>query len=151
MGGELVELELPARPGVLSLARLVVAAVVSTEPAFDDERIDDLRLAVSEACTNAIEAQLRQGAGMHERITVRCSVDEGRAEVEVRDTGAGFDPGSIAPHPPVNDPVRLDFERGLGIPLIRLLSDKVEFRSTPAGTTVTMTFDARPFLSDGLM
>jgi serine/threonine-protein kinase RsbW len=152
MGAELVELQLPARPDVLSLARLVVAAVVSIEPLFDEERIDDLRLALSEACTNAIDAQIRAGPpAVDEPITIRCSVDEGRAEIEVRDRGTGFDPGSLAPHPPVSDPARLDFERGLGIPLIRLLSDKVEFRPTPTGTYVTMTFDARPFPSDGLM
>jgi len=147
--GEVVELELPARPDVLALARLVVAATVAAEPLFDDERIDDLRLAVSEACTNAIEAQLRAGPeASAEPILVRCSLDGSRAKVEVADHGRGFEPGSITLHPPVTDPARLNFERGLGIPLIRLLSDGVEFRPSSRGTTVEMTFDAQPIPDD---
>ncbi|HEY4376721.1 MAG TPA: ATP-binding protein [Acidimicrobiales bacterium] len=143
--GEVVELELPARPDVLALARLVVAAVVATEPLFDDERIDDLRLAVSEACTNAIEAQQARGAaGSGQPITVRCTVDAGRVEVEVRDHGGGFDPATLVEHPAVTDPARLDYEGGLGIPLIRLLSDHVEFRHTADGTAVVMRFVPRP-------
>ena len=47
-------------------------------------------------------------------------------------------------HPPVSDPARLDFERGLGIPLIRLLTDQVEFVPSPAGTTVRMVVNAFP-------
>lgn len=141
---DVVELELPARADVLALARLVVAGLVSAEPEFTDERLDDLRLAVSEACTNAIEAQLRAPEGRSDAsISVRCWVDQGRAEVEIRDNGVGFDPRSLEPHPPVTDPARLDYEGGLGIPLIKLLSDKVDFRTSPSGTIVTMTFEAR--------
>ena len=86
--------------------------LVSTEPDVHDERLDDLRLAVSEACTNAIEAQSRAVARAvpDAPITVRCWVEDGRAEVEIHDNGPGFDPGSLAPHPPVTDPARLDFE-----------------------------------------
>ncbi len=140
----MVELVLPPRPDVLALARLVVAGLVSADPSFDDERIDDLRLAVSEACTNAIEAQLGATSDRFDApIIVRCWMEAGRAAVEIHDNGRGFDPRSLASHPPVTDPTRLDFERGLGIPLIRMLSDEVEFRSSPTGTVVAMTFEAR--------
>jgi anti-sigma regulatory factor (Ser/Thr protein kinase) len=57
--GEVVELEIPARPEFLALARLLVAAAVAGDPVFPEDRLDDLRLAVSEACTNAMEAQAR--------------------------------------------------------------------------------------------
>lgn len=140
---DVVELELPARADVLALARLVVAGLVSSDPEFTDERLDDLRLAVSEACTNAIEAQRAVPGRPTRPITVRCWVEQGRAEVEIHDNGTGFDPRALAPHPPVTDPARLDYEGGLGIPLIRLLSDKVDFRATDSGTTVAMTFEAR--------
>ena len=143
---EVVELELPARPDVLALARLVVGAAAAGEPLFDEERIDDLRLAVSEACTNAIEAQLvRGGRGEDSQpIVVRCRLTAGRVEVEVRDHGGGFDQATLPLHPPVADPSRLHYERGLGIPLIRMLSDAVEFRRTAEGTAVVMTFEPRP-------
>ena len=55
---DVVELVIPARPEIVSVARLVVGAAVAMDPTFDEERSADLRLAASEACTNAIEAQL---------------------------------------------------------------------------------------------
>jgi anti-sigma regulatory factor (Ser/Thr protein kinase) len=125
----------------VSVVRLVVGALVAADPMFDDERGADVRLALSEACTNAIEAQ--DVGAEHEPILVRCAVSEGHLEFEVSDHGHGFDPESLPAHPAVTDPARLDHESGLGIPLIRLLSDHVEFEVTPAGTTVHMTFEPR--------
>lgn len=56
--------------------------------------------------------------------------------------GAGSIPMTF-PQPEATDPARLDYEDGLGIPLIRLLSDDLEFRETPGGTTVVMKFEPR--------
>ncbi len=144
---EVVELEIPARPEFLSLARLLVTAAAAHDPLFPEDRLDDLRLSVSEACTNAIEAHTAaaveepadEGA---DSIRIRCLLDTERVAVEVTDHGGGFDPGALAAHPPVTDPARLDFERGLGIPLIRILTDEVEFRPSPQGTMVRMVLHA---------
>src|SRR5436190_1673539 len=99
-----------------------------------DDRVDDLKLAVSEACTNAIEAH--DAIDTDERVIVRCRDDETGLEVEIEDRGAGFDPSLLPDHPPVTDPDRLKFERGLGVPLIKTLVDEVEFSSSSAGTAV---------------
>lgn len=139
---EVVELLLPPRPEVVSMARLVVGAVVAADPAFDEERSADVRLAVSEACTNAVEAQ--QAADPTEAILLRCAIADGVVSLTVSDHGGGFDPDALAPHPDVGDPARLEHESGLGIPLIRLLSDAVDFAVTKVGTTITMTFEPRP-------
>ncbi len=151
--GEFVELELPARPEVVALARLVVGAVAAVEPLFDEARGADLRLAVSEACTNAIQAQLagREGSDRDAPIVLRCSVKDGKIKLAVQDHGGGFDPKGLPEHPAVTDPARLDFEGGLGIPIIRLLADDLQFQASPGGTTVVMTFGPRvateqPFL-----
>lgn len=140
-----IELALPPRPEVVSVARLVVGALAAAEPAFDDERGADLRLAVSEVCTNAIQAQLaaRSGADPEAPIVLRFEVGQGSIELAVQDHGGGFDPGRLGRHPEVTDPARLEFEGGLGIPLIRLLADELEFRASPGGTTVVMTFGPR--------
>ena len=130
---------------VISVARLVVGAVAAGDPSFDEERGADLRLAVSEACTNAIQAQLaaHEGSEPEAPIVLRCEVGPGRIELAVQDHGGGFDPSGLDAHPAVTDPARLDYEGGLGIPLIRLLADELEFRPTPGGTTVVMTFGPR--------
>ena len=134
--GEVVELEIPARAEFVALARLVVSAMASADSNLADERIDDLKLAVSEACTNAIEAH--DAAGTEERVLVRCISNVDTLEVCIEDRGHGFDPGQLPDHPPVTDPDRLKFERGLGIPLIRALVDEVEFSPTANGTSVRL-------------
>ena len=60
-----VELDLPARADYVRVVRMVVAALAAATRDLDDDRIDDLRLAVSEACTLAI------GAGDRLRVVAR--------------------------------------------------------------------------------
>ena len=132
-----IELEIPARAEYIALVRLVVSSLASGRRVLSDDRVDDLKLAVSEACTNAIEAHT--SSDVDERVVVRCEEADDRLEVSVEDQGEGFDPSSLPEHPPVTDPERLNFERGLGIPLIRTLVDEVEFSSLDGGTAVRMT------------
>ncbi|HET7653367.1 MAG TPA: ATP-binding protein [Acidimicrobiales bacterium] len=134
MDGAVVELEIPARAEFVALARLVVSSFASTSFGLEDDRIDDLKIAVSEACTNAIEAH--DAAETDERVLIRCDDNEGHLEVRIEDRGRGFDPETLPEHPPVTDPTRLKFERGLGIPLIRSLVDDLDITSSDAGTQV---------------
>jgi len=132
-----IELQIPARAEFVALVRLVVSSLASARRILADDRVDDLKLAVSEACTNAIEAH--GAASLDDRIVVRCWESDDRLEVSVEDRGEGFYPQSLPEHPPVTDPQRLNFERGLGIPLIRTLVDEVEFITADEGTSVTLT------------
>ncbi len=134
--GEIVELEIPARADFISLARLVISSAAAIEPTFSDARIDDLRLAVSEACTNAIESHA--SAGHAERIVLRCDLAEDRIEVEVTDHGGGFDPEDADSAPDAEHPERLLYESGLGIPLMKVLVDETEFELTSSGTKVRL-------------
>ena len=136
LAGEVIELEIPARAEFVALARLVVSALASSDSNLADERIDDLKLAVSEACTNAIEAH--DAAGSSEQVLVRCRAGAETLEVCVEDRGHGFDPAGLPDHPPVTDPDRLKYERGLGIPLIKALVDEVQFNPTDEGTAVRL-------------
>lgn len=131
-----VRLEMPARVEYLVLARQVVAAAASVEPRFRDERIDDLRVAVSEATTNAIAANADLETA--DRIVIRCNLGDDRIEVEVLDRAGGFDLGAVesAPAPEASD--RLEWEHGLGLPLIRTLADEIEIQSTAGGTAVRL-------------
>jgi serine/threonine-protein kinase RsbW len=136
-----VRLEIPARPEYLGLARQVVAAAAAVEPTFRDERIDALRIAVSEATTNAIEAHA--DLDRDERIVIRCNLEDDQIEVEVVDRGTGFD----ADLPAMPDPTgadRLEQEHGLGLPLIRVLADEAEIRSDEGGTAVRLVVYRSP-------
>jgi anti-sigma regulatory factor (Ser/Thr protein kinase) len=133
-----VELAIPARQAYLSLVRLVVdASVGALAPGLGSARLDDLKLAVSEACSNAIEAH--EFAPSSEPVVIRCQLDHNRVTVEVADHGGGFDPSGVAHLPAATDPGRLDHESGLGIPLMRTLADKLAFVPDRDGTTVRLT------------
>ena len=141
----ILELEIPASPEYIAIARLVVSSIASSRRNLADDRIDDLKLAVSEACTNAIESYgPHADDGVRDRVRIRVRDDDEKLEVDVADSGPGFDPNALPPHPPVTDPERLNFERGLGIPLIRTLVDDVQFVSSAGGTSVRMTIYGEP-------
>jgi serine/threonine-protein kinase RsbW len=137
-----LDLEVPAGPEYVAVVRLVVGSLAVGRRELSDERVDDLKLAVSEACTNAIEAHVRLGGKAP--IGIRMYEAADRIEIHVTDQGGGFDPDGIRGHPPFTNPERLNFERGLGIPLIRSLMDELEFATVDGGTTVRMVLRAPP-------
>ncbi len=133
-----VELEIPARPAYLSLVRLVVdAAVGSLAPGLSPARLDDLKIAVTEACSNAIEAH--EAIYAEGPVMVRCTIDDRQVTVDVIDRGRGFDPARVEALPAATDPRRLRHESGLGIPLMRTLTDEVSFTPDADGTRVSLT------------
>lgn len=138
-----MEVHLPARPEFVALARACVAEVAREAPGLPAERVEDLRVAVSEACTNAIEAHGAGGIG--DDILVRCELSSRQLRVVVQDRGHGFDPSHLLLLPTSTDPNLLGAERGFGVPLMRLLADDVEIHSSPDGTSVavTMRLDGR--------
>jgi serine/threonine-protein kinase RsbW len=131
-----VVLEIPPRRDHLALVRLVVSGAAAIERLVPERRLEDLRLAVSEACANAVDAQ--QAAGVDALLEVRIEVDEEVMAVTVSDHAGGFEPESVDPIPVPTDPQRLRHERGLGIPLMRSLVDEVVFTRLPEGTAVRL-------------
>jgi serine/threonine-protein kinase RsbW len=133
----LVVLEIPATPAYVGVARSVVYAAAAIVPGIDDERLDDLRIAVSEACTNAVEAH--QSVQTLDRVVLRCDLEPTQLLVRIEDSGDGFDPDAVPVRPAPGEPGHLDAERGWGIQLIRALVDRAEFSSSADGTAVTLT------------
>ena len=116
-----VRLEIPARRDHLALVRLLVSGAVSIERRLPERRMEDLRLAVTEACANAVDAQQRQGGTAGLVITVQLEDDV--VAVTVTDRAGGFELGDVEPLPAATDPQRLTHERGLGISLMRSIVD----------------------------
>ena len=123
------------RPDAVVRARDTVRRA-ALQAGLAGERIDDLVVAVSEACTNAMEAQLR--AGSTSPIEVTCTADGATFEVQVHDHGDGFEPSTVARRPPLPDPHHLDVERGWGIELMRSLVDELVFDVTGRGMCVRL-------------
>jgi serine/threonine-protein kinase RsbW len=131
-----VRLEIPARRDHLALVRLVVSGAVAIERRMPERRMEDLRLAVTEACANAVDAQ--QGQGGDGPLVVTVDIDDDAVAVTVIDRAGGFEVGDVAQLPAATDPQRLTHERGLGISLMRTLVDDVSFTSTEDGTAVRL-------------
>ena len=131
-----IVLEIPARTEYLSLVRVVVAAAAEIEPDMDGERIDDLRVAVSEATTNAINAHDHHG--VTDRVRIQCNLAGAEVAVVVHDQGMGFGPGEVPSLPEPDSPERLLHESGLGVHLIGVLADESEILSTDGGTDVRL-------------
>jgi serine/threonine-protein kinase RsbW len=128
-----IELQLPPDVAHVGLARLIVCAA-ARQAGMDDERIEDLRIAVSEATTNAVVAHQREGED--QRVVLRFGRDDsGRFGVTVVDAGPGFDP--VDPQEALQRDWSL--ESGLGVTLIRGLTDEVEFLRGD-GMSVSMHF-----------
>ena len=131
-----VELEIPPRSDYLALVRLLVSSGASLVPDLADRRVDDLRLAVSEACANAVDAQRRQA--IDAPVHVAFELGDTTMAVTITDQAGGFDVDAVTPIPSIDDPGRLRHERGLGIALMRSLTDEVTFTPTPEGTAVRL-------------
>lgn len=137
----LVTVQVPTRPESIAVARDAVRRAARSARLGED-RVDDVLVAMSEACTNAMEAQLVRG--IEQAIEVRCLLQGGAFVIEVKDhAGAGFDPDRLAPRPPLTDPGHLDVERGWGVQLMRELVDRFEFDALEDGTVVRLVVERR--------
>jgi serine/threonine-protein kinase RsbW len=139
-----VELEIPARPEFVGIARMAVGALAGIRPGLAYERIDDLRIVVSEACTSAIEMlshSAAAGAGTPPRLRVRCIDGPKALEVHIEAPGAAFESAF-----PATDPE--SEEDSFRISLIRALVDDAELRSGPGGTAELRLIMHRDAASD---
>ena len=118
---------------------MIVAEAAALEPPPSEQRLADLRVAVTEACSNAVK--VHRPEALDEPVIVSGHLDDRGFVVEVRDRGPGFDPGQLEPLPEPTDPERLEHESGLGVELIRELADDVSFRAVEGGTVVSMVLD----------
>lgn len=132
-----VEIEIQPTFEHLAMVRSVLSHALSADVVLKQERLQDLRLAVSEATTNAIEAH--HDSATTDKIRIQVAVHDDRVIVTIVDKGRGFDPDGLTPHPPVTDPERLEYERGLGVSLMKRLTDECNIASGATGTTVTLT------------
>ena len=127
---DLVELRIPCRAEWVALARLAVAAVAN-RMRLSIEEIEDVKLAVAEACTAVIQHQ-----NHGESIEITCESSPDSLRIRVRDAGRHH-PGTAAGRSMDLDEARI---AGLGVFLIRTLMDEVSYDVHPElGTDLLMT------------
>jgi len=100
------------------------------------ERIEDLKLAVSEAVNNAIEhGNQRQAAKLVEVVFV---LDQEKLEVLIRDEGAGTERVDFSRRVVEEHNLESGMHRGFGMYLINALVDDCEVRSSQQGTVMRL-------------
>src|SRR4051794_23243983 len=121
-----VKLTLPARPENVSVIRHVLGAFAEALR-LPDDLIEDVRLAVTEACTNVVRhAYPSEVTGP---VEISIVPTEEHVSVVVADHGRGIGTSSDTTGP------------GLGLPLIAAIADEVELQPVPGGgSRVAMTF-----------
>jgi serine/threonine-protein kinase RsbW len=124
-----VRLTMPARPEGVAVVRQALAGVADALD-VDAAVLADMKMALSEACTNVVVHAYADGDGV---LEVEVSADDSGLEIRVRDHGTGI-------QPQVN-PSREVPALGLGLPLIAALSDSFELQGQAGeGTEVRMRF-----------
>jgi len=132
-----VKLTLPMEPDmevVAGQAASSLAAFIGMSP----DRVDEVRLAVVEACINAFEHS--QSAERKVEITF-CLIgdrDPDCLEIQVHDRGVGFAFSEVE-EPKIEAKLKGSRKRGWGLKIIQGLMDDVRILSGSSGTTVVMS------------
>jgi serine/threonine-protein kinase RsbW len=114
-----VRLSIPAKPEYITLCRLALTGISRLRP-LGEETLADLKLALTEACSNSVRHAYADGDGI---VDIRYELHADRLVIEVADNGEGFDPAEAE-----SDEDDLS-EGGLGIAIIRSIADELEFRT----------------------
>jgi anti-sigma regulatory factor (Ser/Thr protein kinase) len=134
-----VELRFSALPEHVRTARLVAAAV-ARRAGVDEAVLDEVRLAVGEACTRAVG--LHQSAGITAPVKVQLIEEEKQFSIEVGDEAPRSAPGDRAPGSAAED---LDTEEDeMGLAVISGLVDDVEVTAGEHGGQIRMTWPTTP-------
>jgi serine/threonine-protein kinase RsbW len=130
-----VRLTMPARPENVAVIRHVLGAFAEALR-LPAALVEDMRLAVTEACTNVVRHAYHDGEPGPIDVTIRPSGDQ--LDLVVADRGRG-----IGPSPDVSGP-------GLGLPLIAALADSVDLRHAPTrGSRLSMSFACHQRMAAG--
>ena len=113
-----VRLTIPAKPEYITLSRLALAGLTRVRP-LTDETLADLKLALTEACSNSVRHAYDDDGG---HVEISFELRDDRLIVEVADDGSGFAPEAVGKN---GDDSELS-EGGLGIAIIRSIADEVE-------------------------
>jgi serine/threonine-protein kinase RsbW len=132
MGESVVTLTFPAKADYLLLSRLALAGLARAHP-LEPELLADLKLAVTEACGNAVKHAYGEELGP---VTVTFHVADGRLEMTVEDRGAGL---RVTATRDGTFPDQL--ESGMGMTIMHAVVDDLEIGAGAggAGTLVRMT------------
>jgi serine/threonine-protein kinase RsbW len=134
-GSQVVSLTIPAEAKWLALCRLVLSGLCRLGR-VDDETLADLKLAVTEACSNSVRHAYADGSGA---VGVRYKLGTDSLTVEISDAGRGFRFDRPVPELAVVPDKGLR-EDEMGLAIIHALVDEVDIGAGPGGHGTTISF-----------
>jgi serine/threonine-protein kinase RsbW len=132
-----VTLALPMVPE-MEIEASKTAMAIAESMRMSPDRIDEVRMAVVEACINALEHSRSSAREVFVTFEVLGGQDPEKLRITVRDTGVGFSPEEYE-EPTIQEKLKSRRKRGWGLKIIRGLMDEVEISSNTEGTTVVMS------------
>ncbi len=133
-----IEIRVPAKAQYVGVARLAISGLAS-RLGFTYDEIEDLKIASSEAITNAVQHAYQEDE--QGEVVVGCALFEDKLEIMVADYGKSFDFEETKKYVrPYNEQEEVQFlrEGGLGLYLMETLMDEVKVHQKE-GVTVFMT------------
>ena len=131
-----VNLTLPIRPD-MEMTASKTAKAMAESMGMSADKVDEVRMAVVEACINAFEHSGAEDGRVYITFQILGGSEPQTLQIKVEDTGVGFVPGEVV-EPRIEDKLKAQSKRGWGIQIIKGLMDEVEFVSGERGTTVVM-------------
>ena len=132
-----VTLALPMVPD-MEVEASKTATAIAESMRMSADRIDEVRMAVVEACINALEHSRSSDHEVFVTFEVLGGHEAEKLRITVRDHGIGFSPDDIE-EPTIQQKLKAPRKRGWGLKIIRGLMDEVEIQSGSEGTTVVMS------------
>jgi serine/threonine-protein kinase RsbW len=132
-----VSMSIPVAPE-MEIVATAQAAALGEYLAMTRDKIDEVKLALVEACINAFEHADCRDEQLH--LTFRLGQEpKGREwlEVEVLDKGKGFDKAMVE-EPSIEKSFASHRKRGWGLQIIKSLMDEVQITSGTWGTRILM-------------
>ncbi len=132
-GARVVRLTIPAKPEYITLGRLALAGLARLRP-LSEEAVADLKLALTEACSNSVRHAYPRGEGT---VEILYELHADMVVIEVADHGEGFLLDERAEN---GEDLS---EGGLGIAIIRAVTDDVQVSERESGPGARLRFVKR--------
>ena len=123
-----VTLTLPMLPD-MEIAASKTATAMAEYMSMSPDRIDEVRMAVVEACINAIEHSDAPDRKVHITFSILGDPVPEKLQIEITDLGVGFEPDQLE-EPRIEEKLKSSRKRGWVLKIIQGLMDEVEVKTS---------------------
>ena len=122
----------------MEIAASKTATALAEFMQMSSDKIDEVRMAVVEACINSFEHSQAADRKVEIKFALLGNDEPERLRITIKDSGVGFAPETLE-RPTIEEKLKAASKRGWGLTIIKGLMDEVEIHSGSEGTTVVMS------------